>query len=282
MRKTTNIPTAKGVPSLSSLTAAALILPGLLPIVGQAAEDDEIDFQYSHYQEGRRDSNLTGEIADPNTGNTIIAGVPNRRNPIEVDSLQGSARISLTDQIKFAFNYVEDTWSGATPFGSAPVHSGANSFKSFMLSPDGTTTGGASPYGYAQKQLIDRQGNLVYGILDPATGQITGYAKDTAVHVMGYASPETRKQGDFKLSYEWDDASASVGGGISTERDYESRFVNLGGRMDFNQKQTTVNLGLSYTNSTIDSFVDPVGYRFFGHTGYEDQYNVNKSTGIQS
>jgi Protein of unknown function (DUF3570) len=50
--------------------------------------------------------------------------------------------------------------------------------------------------------------------------------------------------------------------------------------MDFNQKQTTLNLGLSYTNSTIDAFVDPVGNRFFGKTGYEEQYTFNETTGI--
>jgi Protein of unknown function (DUF3570) len=44
--------TAKMTPlSLHALTAAALILPGLLQSSAQAADDDEVDFQYSHYQE---------------------------------------------------------------------------------------------------------------------------------------------------------------------------------------------------------------------------------------
>jgi hypothetical protein len=40
---------------LSALTAAALVLPGLMLTSVQAADDDEeVDFQYSHYQEGEQ------------------------------------------------------------------------------------------------------------------------------------------------------------------------------------------------------------------------------------
>jgi hypothetical protein len=70
------------------------------------------------------------------------------------------------------------------------------------------------------------------------------------------ASPETRKEGDFKLGYEWDRAALNVGGGLSVENDYESRFANMLGRMDFNQKLTSVALGMSYTNSSITSTLD--------------------------
>src|SRR5699024_10327951 len=73
------------------------------------------------------------------------------------------------------------------------------------------------------------------------------------VHVMAVASPETRKQGDFKLNYDWDTATLDLGGGISVEHDYESRYVNLSGRLDFNYKLTTLTWGLSYTNDTIDA-----------------------------
>ncbi|NOU21313.1 MAG: DUF3570 domain-containing protein [Methyloglobulus sp.] len=40
---------------LHSLTAAAFTLPGLLQPVAYATEEDSIDFQYSHYQEGKRE-----------------------------------------------------------------------------------------------------------------------------------------------------------------------------------------------------------------------------------
>ncbi len=53
--------------------------------------------------------------------------------------------------------------------------------------------------------------------------------------------------------------TVDIGGRISVENDYESRFVNLGSSLDFNQKQTTVDLGLSYTHSDIDAELDPTG-----------------------
>jgi Protein of unknown function (DUF3570) len=238
--------------SLQALTTAALILPGLFQTVAKAEEGDSVDFQYSHYQEGKRDG-LNRVSVDQNTGVSSKKFTPNNRNPIEVDSLHGSTRISLTDRIKFAFNYIEDTWSGATPMGSAPENSHANGPKSGDM-----ITGEASPMA-SSRTYLDSQGNSFYKVTDPTTGQ-TSFLKDRTVHVLSYASPETRKQGDFKLSYEWDEAVLNLGGGISIERDYESRFVNLGGRMDFNQKQTTVNLGLSYTNSAISAVIEPSGF----------------------
>ena len=106
-------------PVLTLLKSSALLLPGLLQQHAHAAEDDSVDFQYSHYQEGRREG--IGPVTQNNAwGKTLDMDVPNRRNPIEVDSLHGSARVTLTDRINFAFIYIQDTWSGATPMGSAP------------------------------------------------------------------------------------------------------------------------------------------------------------------
>ncbi len=227
------IQSAKRTISLSRLTSAALLLPGLLQNAAHAAEDDSIDFQYSHYQEGKRGATFT-DSTNSITGMPVRnIKVPNNRNPIEVDSIHGSAQVSLTDRIKFAFNYIEDTWSGATPYGSAPEHSQALSYKRLQFDSSGNPIiSGASAYD-ARKVYLDNKGNSLYRIDDPITGK-TSFLRDRTVHVMGYASPETRKQGDFKLSYDWDETSLSVGGGVSTEHDYESRFVNLGGRMDFN------------------------------------------------
>ncbi|MEQ1559603.1 MAG: DUF3570 domain-containing protein [Methyloglobulus sp.] len=265
--------------SLKALTAAALILPGLFQSTAHAAEEDSIDFQYSHYQEGKREG-INRLMTNSVTGISSKYAIPNNRNPIEVDSLHGSARITLTDRIKFAFNYTEDTWSGATPIGSAPEQSNANSVKGTTFRDDGTPIlTGASPYATTTTYL-DIKGNPLYQVFDPSTGQAS-YRKDRTMHVMSYASPETRKQGDFKLGYEWDKATLNIGGGISLERDYESRFVNLGGRMDFNHKQTTVNLGLSYTNSDINAVLDPVGFGYFHNstdTQHKDLIDTNPIT----
>jgi hypothetical protein len=213
--------------SLQALTAAALALPGLMPASTSAAEE-EASFQYGHYQEGRRD----------------LAGVNSRFNPIEVDTIQGSGKIKLSDRIKFAFDYIQDTWSGATPVATAPLSFGGNK--------EGGIIAGATPLLKHNTVYFDRELNPLKR--DPSTGQFT---KDSQlVHTLSTASPETRKQGNFKLGYEWDEAALDVGGGISTERDYESRFGSLAGRLDFNQKRTSLNLGLSYTNSDTNARLD--------------------------
>ena len=115
----------KNYASIKALTTAALVLPGLLPAITHATDGDSVDFQYSHYQEGEREGAITFDY-NQNT-NELIENikVPELRQPIEVDSIHGSGRFSLTDRIKFAFNYIEDTWSGATPYSTAPSQSGA-------------------------------------------------------------------------------------------------------------------------------------------------------------
>ena len=251
-----------GIP-LQALTAAALLLPGLLSPVAHATEGDEVDFQYSHYQEGKR--GISSAVSDPLTGENTVSGIKNSLNPIEVESLHGSAKITLTDRIKFAFNYMQDTWSGATPISTAPAVFGGNSQ---LFSANGATVVGASPYLQGVNQvLLDRKLNPVQYVFpfDPTSGLIKN---NQLTHILASASPETRKQGDFKLSYEWDEAALSVGGGISLEDDYESRFGNIGGRWDLNQKRTTLNLDLSYTNSDTHAVLDHDAYSYIDSTAY--------------
>jgi len=249
--------------SLQALTTAALLLPGLLSPAAHAAEGDEVDFQYSHYQEGKRD--IYGVVTDPDGVNSV-SGLNNTLNPIEVDSLHGSAKITLTDRIKFAFNYLQDTWGGATPIATAPAAFGGNSQ---LLAPDGTTVVGASPYLQGQtKVLLDVQLNPLVQNFDPDTDEAV-YTKNSQLsHTLASASPETRKQGDFKLSYEWDEAALNVGGGLSQEDDYESSFGNIGGRWDLNQKRTTLNLDLSYTNSDTNAILDHDAISYLDYSYY--------------
>ncbi|MEQ1557598.1 MAG: DUF3570 domain-containing protein [Methyloglobulus sp.] len=241
--------------ALNALTTAALVLPGLFsqPII--AAEGDEVDFQYSHYQEGKRDIAITG--ADPNDGN-LIKGTKSF-NPIEVDSLHGHANITLTDRVKFAFNYLQDTWGGATPTATMPFSSSGANYAVRSLNRPNTLVG-ATPFVLISSTYTDFNFKPLQQNLDQNTGEYK-YNKDSKLtHVMSTASPETRKQGDFKLSYDWDNAALSVGGGISIEDDYDSRFGNIGGRFDFNQKQTTLNVDLSYTNSYTHAIRDHDSY----------------------
>lgn len=267
--------------SLSALTAAALVLHGLLQTTAHAVEEDSVDFQYSHYQEGKRD--IQGFVYDYGVQTSSIQKLPQNLNPIEVDSIHGSGRFRLTDRIKFAFNYIQDTWSGATPIGTVPAIAGGNNPKYLI---DGktkkTTVTGASPYASPgngiEYMLVDKKLNF-YPFQFNANGKpILGKPINQLTHVMSYASPETRKQGDFKLSYEWDNAALDIGGGISIENDYESRFGNIGGQFDFNQKQTTFNWGLSYTNSDTFANLDPDASGFFSDEAYRTNLTYGDGT----
>jgi hypothetical protein len=252
--------------ALQVLTAAALMLPGLLHSTAQATEDDEFSFQYGRYQEGSR-----------NLGDTKLS-----YDPITVDSLQSGGKIKLTDRIKLAFNFSQDTWAGATPITTAPTSRYGNN-------PVQNSTGtvvGASPYIQSMPlqtfsgteagpnaDLIYFDQNLkplnvAYSESDDSLVNL-GQAK--SIHTMVSASPEVRKEGNFKLSYEWDEAAATIGGGISGERDYESRFTNLGLRLDFDQKRTTVDFGASYTNSLSQALIMHDAISFLSQNAFINQ-----------
>lgn len=244
--------TAPENPSLRALTAAALALPGLAQSPAHAAAGDEASFQYGHYKE---------------TPRTLYDGIRSAYDPIRVDNLSGSVTATLFDRWKFAFNYIQDTWSGATPITTAPNALGGNNYPSRNANLTGATP------------LIAGNGTLAYDRqfnpyrLNLETGE---YIKDTRlVHTIATASPETRQQGDFKLGYEWDEAAATLGGGISEEPDYHSAFVNLGGRWDLDQKRTTLNLGLSYTHSDITATLDPDASIYYDYSGYAKQIKTS-------
>ncbi len=244
--------------SLQALMAAALALPGLIAAPAYA-EDDEVGFQYGHYQEGKRQ----------------LFDAKSQLNPIEVDSLQGSAKIKLADRLKFAFNYTQDTWSGATPISTAPVTRNAN-----RLRVEGDINSGATPLIGDTQGVFDKHLTPMK-LSTPGDLGSTVLGKDTRlVHTLSFASPETRKQGDFKLSYEWDKAALDMGGGISIEKDYESRFGNLGGRWDFNQKLTSVSAGVSYTNSHTHAMLDHDAAPYYFTRGSLNPYDntVNFAT----
>lgn len=241
--------------SLHALTVAALLLPGLLQSPRCVAEENNVDFQYGHYQEGQRQ----------------LYGVASKFDPISVETLHGSAKLTLVDRLKFAFNYTQDTWSGATPITTAPLVFATNR----PSSTDGIS--GATPFINPRGNIfVDRQFNPIQ-----YNSETSRYKKATQlVHTLSSASPETRKQGDFKLGYEWNEAAIEVGGGISIERDYESRFANLGGHWDFNQKLTRLNLGFSYTNSSTFAKLDHDAEPYIDKTKFEAQIENDNGLSI--
>jgi hypothetical protein len=206
-----------------ALTLAAMALPGM----ALAVQTEEGQIQYSGYHEGGRDEwrGPAGTVAVP--------------DPIDVETLHGSAAAWLTDRLRLAFDYVQDTWSGATPILTAP--------EAFL------TVSGASAYpvmaSFADDELVP------YGV-DPATGMRV--AQPDVVHMLSSASAETRRQADFGLSHEWDEAALELGLGFSDERDFSSQYASLNTRRDFDQKLTTLDLGFSFTDSDVDATLGPV------------------------
>ena len=138
--------------SLQALTAAALCLPGLMQTPAYAAEE-ESSFTYGHYQEGNRN----------------LYGAESAFSPIEVESLQGSAKFKLTDRIKFAFNYVQDTWGGATPISTAPLSAGGNG----QFTGGGPLVSGATPYIEPGNRIVlDKNMNVLRPSFDSAGSAI--------------------------------------------------------------------------------------------------------------
>ncbi|MBK6957856.1 MAG: DUF3570 domain-containing protein [Nitrosomonas sp.] len=239
--------------TLQALTSAALVLPGLLITPGHAAGTDRINFQYSRYQEGERN----------------LYGAPNNLKPISADVLHGSGIFSLTDRTKFSFGYTQDTWSGATPVTTTPL---ATNGGNRPYTVNGVVVG-ASPI-LRSDILLDRDLNPIG--TDPITKQSTGVVDTRSVLVLSSASPETRRQANFGLSHEWNESAVNVGGGFSRERDYQSSFGNIGGRLDFNQKLTSVKFGGGYTHSQVGAILDGDSSPYITKTAYAQQI-VNRS-----
>ncbi len=234
--------------ALQALTSAALVLPGLIAAPVEAMETESIDFQYSHYQEGKR---------------TII-GVPNNRDPIEVETIHLSSQLTLTERINFAFDYIQDTWSGATPVTTSPVVAGGNAAIE-VDSENGLTTVGASPIILSEIAFDQDLKPLQFSIDQDQL------VDDRVVHVLSSASPETRKQGNFKLGYQFDNAELDLLGGISLENDFESYFGGLNGRWDLNQKLTSLKAGFSYTDNYTAAIIDHDTSPYITKTAFKDQ-----------
>jgi hypothetical protein len=228
--------------SLTLLTAAALALP----LATVFASDEEATFQYGHYEDGARN----------------LFNTKSGFKPIQVDSIQTNTKLKLADRVRLAFNYTQDTWSGATPVTTAPL-----AFKTNYKSPfRATTISGASPYlqPNSGNVYVDKNFNPLQE--NSNTGQFT--KNNQLVHTLSTASPETRKQGDFRVGYDWDEASLDLGAGTSAENDYNSSFGNIGGRLDFNQKLTSINFGASYTESDTEAVLDHDAYPYLEKSSF--------------
>ncbi|MEX2207453.1 MAG: DUF3570 domain-containing protein [Myxococcota bacterium] len=236
--------------SLRALTAAALVLPGLAPSTPRAAEDDEFTFQYGRYQEDERD----------------LHGVDSDYEPIRADSLLFEQRVTLSDRWKLAVTYMQDTWSGATPVTTAPLVIGGN----HPSSPDGVS--GATPLIEGDLFL---DSNLQPVTLDEFGGVLA--TDPRLVHTLSSASPETRMQGAFELGYDWSQVELDVGGGVSVEDDYESRFASVGALWQLEQSQTSFNLVLRFADSDTQALLDHDAVPYIDTRAFDGQIDVDGS-----
>ncbi|MEY2690116.1 MAG: hypothetical protein RL375_4316 [Pseudomonadota bacterium] len=214
---------------LQALYAAALALPGLASQAVLAA-DEELVLQTGQYREAERE----------------VAGQTLPTPALRADSLQGSLNLRLNDRTRLRLGVLQDTWSGATPISTAPRVFQGNRF----LTTETTTM--ASPIILGTIYLNAARQPLLLDEFQTPTNEVD----HQLVHTLSSASPETRRQADLALTYEFDRSALTVGGGSSGERDYTSRWAQVGLRVDDEHKLTTLNLGASYTSNHTQAVID--------------------------
>ncbi|MGZ5628712.1 MAG: DUF3570 domain-containing protein, partial [Methylobacter sp.] len=233
--------------ALKALSAAALALPGVASQPAKADDNNQVSVQYGYYQEGER--NLAGH-----SYNEL------KLKPIRADNQQLSAKTTFADRIKLALNFTQDTWSGATPITTAP--------EAAM-----TLLSSGASMAIQSGVLSNKQGTKFYNY--DSNGRLKEHSQ--SVHMMAMASPETRKQGDARIGYEWDHVMLDVGGGVSSEHDYDSSFLSSNGRYDFNNKLSTLSWGFSYTDSQIKSQKIP---QYQGYIDYRTLFDNLPANGL--
>ena len=214
--------------ALQALTAAALLLPGMLANPARAAEANTLSLQASRYEEGQRD------LGNGDSG----------LQPLYADSLHASGTFMLRDSIRLAFGLAQDTWSGATPVAVAPL--AANSNRPILKNAaQGVVVSGASP-------IVNTRLPLEIAL---APGN-----DSRNVLIMSSASPELRQQADIALDVPVEPlrrtGALTLGAGISDEPDYFSRYGRIGGRVDFDQRLATLDVGASFTRSSTSALLD--------------------------
>jgi hypothetical protein len=234
--------------TLMALTCAAASLPGMLPpdVHAQAVEDS-LRLQTAKYRESDRD------LIDTRSG----------LKPLSVDIISAMGGLSFDNRFRLDFKLTQDIWSGATPVTTAPLAFNGNR-AILRNTQSGVIESGASPFVNGSLTL-DQQ-------LNPVSSSSQGGLRDSRnVLVMSSASPEVRRQADASIAYEWDEAMLSWGVGTSREDDYLSYSSSVSGRLDFNQKLSSLTLGLNYAGSRIESALDPDLTPYLTKLAYTEQ-----------
>ncbi|HEY0961734.1 MAG TPA: DUF3570 domain-containing protein [Pseudomonadales bacterium] len=227
--------------SLQALTAAALLLPGVVTPL-HAAEPGTLNVQVSRYEEGRRD----------------LFDVDSRLAPLRADSLHLSGAMLLRNGIRANVALSQDTWSGATPVAVAPLAANGNR-PILRNSSRGLVFAGASP--------------IVNGRI-ALTEDFTPAGDARAVQVMSSASPELRRQADVGFEFPVDSPHArtlTASAGISDEPDYRSRYGRLGARIGLNDNLTTLSANTAFTRSDTHARLDADLQPYVTRNAYAEQ-----------
>jgi len=211
---------------LRALMVAALALKGMAPASAQTVEVESAAVQFGGYREGG-----TQFWAGPN-------GTLQQPSPLRVDTFRAGATFRMNDRLRLGLEFLQDTWSGATPYITAP--------EGFIQ------VTGASAYVATDKAAaagrVDRVTLVPFNLQGrPLVPQ------PQIINLWTSASAETRNQFRASLNYEWNDAALGVSGGISDEPDFRSGTIGLNGRWDFNQKLTSLSGSVGYTKARVDA-----------------------------
>jgi hypothetical protein len=235
--------------ALRAIGAAALALPGLAPAAARANGSEGASIHHSRYREGERN----------------LQGVESAADPIEVDSLQANTSALFLDRVRLDLHFAQDTWSGATPIATAPRALGGNR----PTAPDGVSS--ATPF-LERSLYFDSE---LQPLASDGSGGFRLERDPQLVHTLSTASPETRRELDLALGYEWNEARASIGAGVSLEDDYESRSVTLSGAVDLFQKRPTLDARLRYTDSRIDATLDHDAVPYIDTRAFADRIEAH-------
>lgn len=104
--------------------------------------------------------------------------------------------------------------------------------------------------------LTDRLSFKVNGVKDIITGaspvaNSPQYRGKPHQILSGASIKDERDSVDGTVNYKHDRGVVSLGGGRSSENDYESNFFNIDSRLDFNQKMTTLETGYGFSSDKV-------------------------------
>ena len=147
-----------------------------------------------------------------------------------------SATLNSTDGQVLNLKVTSDTLTGATPNGATPWRQTQTFTTPTTIQTAGTTATRTSASG--KSTIVTIPGSAL---------AVRQYTADPNTLPVDAGFQDQRYAVDLGYSRPWGDLTrVSVGGGYSSERDFQSYSGNVGISHDFNERNTTLSLGLGY------------------------------------